>query len=101
MGQGSEKLLVIPVLTLWSSASNGPLTSVLMPGSVPNVLIVMVCNLLLLSVPDRNAGKATKEGGTDQKKLGFGMSLFKGAMMINGLYGNSTNDIHALFHYST
>ena len=53
-GGDGEKLLVIPVLTLWPLPSNGPLTLVLMLCSVPNVLIVMVCNLLLLSIPDRN-----------------------------------------------
>ena len=39
--------MVIPALTLWSS--NGPLTSLLIACSLPNVLIVMVSNLLLLS----------------------------------------------------
>lgn len=74
-GQDSEKVLVIPVLTLWPSPSNGPLTLVLMPCSVPNVLIVMVCNLLLLSVPGRN--ELAEQEEKDQKNIDLGMSLFK------------------------
>ena len=38
--------------------------AVLMPELVPNVLIVMVCNLLLLSIPDRN------ELAEQEKKFG-------------------------------
>ena len=104
-GQDSEKVLVIPVLTLWPSPSNGPLTLVLMPCSVPNVLIVMVCNLLLLSVPGRN--ELAEQEEKDQKNIDLGMSLFKRERSIEqrrcslvgqGAETQPMHDIHALFY---